>query len=223
RELDLSATTVRRLLLTLESQGFVRHDPDTARYCLHYEIIRLAAVASETSSLIDVSAPIMEELRDKTEETVQLAVRNGTDVVFIANRDSPLQVRIFHPVGWRHPTYLGSAPGKVLLAWAGEEELHQLPPGPWPASTDRTITDPAAFAEHLASVRTAGYAPNDREMEDGIWGVAAPIRDHRGEVVAAINLPCPVMRAPEERRPELISATVEAAERISAALRFRPD
>src|SRR5690606_21296701 len=105
RELDLSATTVRRLLLTLESQGFVRHDPDTARYCLHYEIIRLAAVASETSSLIDVSAPTMEELRYKTEETVQLAVRNGTDVVFIANRHSPLQVRIFHPVGWRHPTY----------------------------------------------------------------------------------------------------------------------
>jgi DNA-binding IclR family transcriptional regulator len=223
RELGLSASTIRRLLLTLESQGFVRLDPETARYHLHYEIIRLAAVASETSSLIDVSLSAMDELRGKTEETVQLAVRNGSDVVFIANRDSPLGVRIFHPVGWRHAAYLGSAPGKVLLAWLDEEELGELlPEGPWSATTQRTITDPEAFREHLATVRAAGHATNDGEMEDGIWGTAAPIRDHRGEIVAAINLPCPLMRAPVERRAELISATVETADRISTALRFRP-
>ncbi|WP_199542988.1 MULTISPECIES: IclR family transcriptional regulator [Prauserella] len=224
RELELSASTVRRLMLTLEEHGFVRVDAESGRYRLHHEVVRLGAVAAQTSSLIDVAGPVMERLRDKTEETTQLAVRSGVDVVFVGTRDGPLGLRIFHPVGWRHPTYLGSAPGKVLLASLPDDELTELlPEGPWPGHTSRTVVSPEAFIDSLGPVRERGYAINDGETEQGVWAVAAPIRDHTGAVVAALNLPCPAARVPASRRMELITVTVEAADEISAALRFRPE
>jgi DNA-binding IclR family transcriptional regulator len=223
-ELNLAPSTVRRLLLALERHGFVRYDDQTSRFSPHYQILRLAAVTMASNDLGKAVTGPADRLAASTGETVQVTVLDGLEVVHIDGRESAHMWKIFHPVGHRHCAYLGSASGKVLLAGLSDGEVSALLPDArsWPVTAGKARR---AFMAELKQVREQGYALNDGETERDVWSVAAPVRDFTGNVVAAINLPCPLSRvADEARKQELIEATMRAAAQTSEALRFRvPD
>ncbi len=220
RDLDLAGSTVRRLLITLEGEGFVRQA--AAGYSLDIQVIRLAASALAGTSLVKVAGPILDDLRDRLNEAVQLTVRDGAHVIVLDNRQSGHLTKMFHSIGHRFRSYRGSASGKALLAWLPEDQLAQLLPtaGAWGPLTPCSINDLEGLRVALAQTRARGYALNDAETEQGIWSVAAPVRDHSGEVVAALNMPCPVSRLSEDRRSQIIGAVCEAARSLSAAAPF---
>ena len=222
RELDLAASTVRRLLQTLEQEGFVRQEAASGRYKLGTAVIRLAAAALAGSSLVKAASPILDALNQQLDEAVQLTVRDGNVLIIIDHRQSRHLVKVFHKIGHRYAPYRGSAAGKALLAWLPDPELAALlpPEGRWQAHSPRGITDLEGLRAALAQTRERGYAINDGETEADVWSVAAPVRDQRGAVVAAINLPCPKNRLSEDRRAAIAAAVVAAAKELSDAVPF---
>lgn len=222
RALALAPSTVRRLLLTLAQEGFLRQQAASGRYRLDSEVIRLAAAALAGSSLVQLAGPLLDALRDRLDEAVQLTLRRDAQLMIIDNRRSSHLVKTFHSIGHQYPAYKGSAAGKVLLAWLPEAMVRKLLPasGRWTPNTERTITDLSGFRVALAETRSRGYAVNDGETETAVWSAAAPLRDHRGEVLAALNVPCPVSRLTEDRRAAIIAAVQAAAKEISERLPF---
>lgn len=222
-ELELAPSTVRRLLLALENHGFLRQDDRTGRFSLSWQVLRLAAVAMETVDIVRQAGPILDRLLDETGESLQLTVLDEDMVVHLDGRESDHTFRVFHPAGHRHPANQGSASGKVLLAWLDDDDLDDvLDEAEWRQRTPSTITDPDRYRAELAAIRSRGYATNDGETEVDVWAVAAPVHDHTGEVVAAINVPVPMTRASKKaRQKELVAAVTGAARSLSAALGYR--
>jgi DNA-binding IclR family transcriptional regulator len=222
--LSLAPSTVRRLLNALEQHGFLRSDPNTGKFAPHYQIVRLAAVAVQGNDLISAASGPMDELRERTGEAVQLTVRSGSDAVFIDRRESQKLIKIFSPIGTRSPAWDGRASGKILLAWLPEQEVVELlpPSGVWPvAAGPNAARSPRQFLDNLAAVREHGYSLNDEETDRDVWAVGAPIRDHTGEVVAAISVPALKARTLDPgRAPALIEAAVDAAASISRRLNY---
>ena len=179
QQLDLAQSTVRRLLDTLEKHGFVKQDLSDRHYRLHYEPIRLAAAALAGSSLVAAAGPILDETRDRLDEAVQLTVRDGADVVLLDKRASSHLIEPSRRIGHRYPTYGGSASGRVLLAWLAETELAKLLPrsGRWEQFTSRSIGDVESLRKVLAQTRKQGHAINNQETTEGLWAVAAPVRE----------------------------------------------
>ena len=220
RRLDLAPSTVRRLLQTLEQEGFLVTAGGS--FSLGPEVIRLASGALKGNSLVKLAGPVMDRLKDRLDEAVQLSIRRGAEVFILDNRQSNHLVKTFHALGHQYRAYRGSAAGKALLADLPEPVLRALLPatGSWPANTDRSITDLEGYLVALAETRTRGYALNDGETERGVWSVAAPLRDHHGRVQAALTVPCPLSRLTEDRRAAIIAALCSAAEEISERLPF---
>ena len=222
RRLDLAPSTVRRLLLTLEKEGFVRQDTAGGRYRLHYELVRLAAAALTGTSMVKAAGPILDELRDRLDEAVQLTVRYGTELIVVDYRPSGHLVKTFHTIGHVYKPFKGSAAGKAMLAWLPDDEIAALVPrsGRWDAYTERGIADLDSLHVALDATRERGYGLNEGETEPGVWSVAAPVRDHTGAVVAVLNIPCPESRLSDDRRSKIIGALLEAADILSAAVPF---
>jgi DNA-binding IclR family transcriptional regulator len=221
--LGLAPSTVRRILDTLAQRGFVRLDPRTGKYSPFVEIVRLAAAAIQGNDLISSASQPLDDLRDTTGENVQLTVLVENDVVFVDRRVTNQTIKIFSPIGFRRPPWDGRASGQVLIAWLPQAQLNAMLPSTaeWRPGHSPALASPKAFLSLLSEVRSNGYAINDEYTERDVWAVAAPVRDHTREVVAAISIPVLKSRvADPERVRALTDAVLAAAQDISRRLSY---
>jgi IclR family pca regulon transcriptional regulator len=192
RQLDLSRSTTHRYIVTLSKLGYLQQDPDSRRYRLGPRVLDLGFSAINSMDLREVSAPYLRRLSGETEHTVNMAILDGTDVVYIERcrsaRPGQPAIDLNLHVGSRLPAYC-TAMGKAILAYLPDERLDALleqidfaPRGP------NTLTDPDSFRRVVVRIRAAGLAVNDEELAYGLRSIAAPIRSHTGEVLAALNL-----------------------------------
>ncbi len=219
RRLGIAKSTAHRLLATLTDEGLLEQDPTTGRYRLGLVVFDLAAAAQSVDLHEAVLSP-MTELRNRTGETIQVAVLDGREVVYVERLDSPNTMRLFHEVGRRNSAH-STGCGKALLAFLPPEQLDRILRN-WKltAKTPHTITDAAVLRRELAESRRRGYAVNRRESDSGVISVAAPIRDVTGRSVAALSVVGPADRLePHELR--VAQATVECAALISRRLGYR--
>ncbi len=217
--LGLGKSTVHRLLATLESERLVEQDPVSGRYRLGLAVFELGTAASSPTDLHQAVLLPMSMLRVRTGETVQMAVLDGREVVYIERLESPNTLRLFLAVGARNDAH-STGTGKCLLAYLDDQALDRILDG-WqlPAKTEATITDVRELRRELRSVRRQGYAINAHESEPGVVSVGAPIRGRTGAAVAAISVAGPAPRM-DPRRDELIHLVVEAAAVASKRLTF---
>lgn len=220
--LSLAASTVRRLVLTLERYGYLRLDSSTGRYSPHYQVIRLASVAVASFDLIRAAGPILDRLSEQSGEAVELTIRSGSNVVVINSRVSKRQFRLVRPIGAVYPAFRGAAAGKVLLAWMEESKVLELLPseGIWEGNVPQSITTRDSLLQALRSVREKGYATNIEETSADVWVVAAPIRDHTGHVIAALTIPCLASRIPSTERKRLTNLVCDAAQELTHLARL---
>ncbi|MEO6571343.1 MAG: IclR family transcriptional regulator [Ilumatobacteraceae bacterium] len=219
RKLDIAKSTAHRLLATLTDEGLLEQDPATGRYHLGLAVFDMAAAAQSMDLHEAVSSP-MTELRNRTRETVQVAVLDGRDVVYVERLDSQHTLRLFLEVGRRNPAHATGC-GKALLAFLPPDQLDRTLRG-WTlvAKTHHTIIDHAVLRADLTTARQRGYAVNREESEVGIISVAAPIRDVSGRVSAAISVAGPCDRLEAHELP-LAQATMEVAALVSRRLGHR--
>ena len=226
RGLELSRSTAHRYVVTLTKLGYLQQDPDSKRYRLGPKVLDLGFSAINSMDLREVSAPYLRQLSDETEHTVNLAILDGVDVVYIerCRTATPGQREIdlnLH-VGSRLPAYC-TAMGKAILAYVPEERLEDLlervdfsPRGP------NTLTNAESFREELARIRAAGIAVNDEELAYGLRSIAAPIRSQTGEVIAALNLAVHrTMGTMDELLARFGPAVIRTAEDISLGMGHR--
>lgn len=205
-QLGLHKSNVHRLLQGLVHQGFARRNPETSRYELTMKLWELGARVFNRLDVRQEALPFMRELAEETQETVHLSVLNGTDALYIEKIDSPQPVRAYTLVGGRAPAQC-VATGKVLLAWADQDVLDQIVPK-LEKFTPLSITTKAELEQEMETIRQQGYAFNRGEWREQVMGVAAPIFDVSGEVVAAIGL-----SGPSERLS--LMQTQEAGQRLT--------
>jgi DNA-binding IclR family transcriptional regulator len=220
RMVELNKTTTYRLLTALESQGLIARSPDNETYRLGPEVIALGGRALRASDLRSVSRAELEGLARLTGETATLEALVGPEVLVLDEVSGAHLVGATQYIGARWPAHATST-GKVLLAFLPETELANLLPLPLAQVTGQTITAPETLRQELARIREQNYALAIEELETGFSAIAAPVRNHDGQVVASLSLNGPSARLTPERLQEIAPLVVEAAERVSTQLGFK--
>jgi len=222
--LNLNKTTAYRLLSTLESLGYLHRDQETKRYRPSLEVLRLGFVVLGGMEVKQVAAPYLRELVEEVEETVNLAVLDNNEVVYIDRVGSKHMLNVNRPLGSRLPAYCTST-GKSLLAFLLPEALEVvLATTTWRNLTPTTLITPEALQENLALVRKRGFADSNGEMIPELRAVAAPIRQNGGQVVAAVNISVPSHRVSYETLiAEFGPKVLSASQKISQALGYNPN
>jgi IclR family transcriptional regulator, KDG regulon repressor len=217
--LGLPKSSVYRLLATLAAHGFVERDATTRRYRLGIRLFEIGSAAIHERGLHSATHPVLEELAVTTGETCHVAVLSGAEAVYIYKIDGPSSFSMTSRVGGRAPCHCTSI-GKVLIAWGGEELLKRLAWAGLRPYTSRTITNVSQLGVELERVRALGYALDRDEYEENLCCAAAPVRDHAGQVVAAIGIAGPSHRLTTENLDRLVPAVVGAAGAVSRNLGY---
>jgi IclR family KDG regulon transcriptional repressor len=223
RRLGLGKSTVHRLLTTLMAEGLIDQDPHTGGYRLGIVMFELGEAVRIHMDLHSAAAPVLAMLREETRETAQVGVLDRGEVVYVDRLESSHSLRLFAEAGRRVPVHCTSS-GKVLLAFlpagARESLLASLP---LVALTPETITDKARLGVELARVRARGWAEAVNEREVGVASIAAPVRDYRGDVIAAISIGAPLVRLGAAQRRRYTRSVIEAGDAMSRRLGWAPE
>lgn len=213
RELGVHRSTASRLMATLEAGGLLELD-ENGGYRLGLGLVTLAGHVLNRFPVRALAAPVLRELRDSTGETAWLGVLDGQRITYLDQATSPNVTVNVDWVGVRQSLTEGVT-GRLLLAYQLRAVIDRLVAEAPPAAPGLSETE-------LAAVRRRGHALRLGDAEDGYTGVAVPIRDSAGTVVAAISLGGPRFRVSEERlRDELLPAALQGAARVSEALGYR--
>lgn len=218
RRAGLPLTTAHRLVAALTAWGALERD-ESGAYHVGLRLWEVAALAPRGLALRQVALPYLEDLYEATHENVQLAVRDGSEVVYTEWLSGHSAVGVRIRVGARWPLHVTGV-GLVLLAHGGPEFQEAYCAAPLCSYTDHTITDPARLRRVLAEVRRTGVAVSSRQVTEDALSVAAPVRGPGGAVVAAVSVVVPHADA---QVPVLVPAVRLAARGISRALGWQPD
>lgn len=217
--LDLAKSNVHRLLQALAKGRYIVRDELNNRYTASIKLWELGSAVLSKLDLRVHAEQVMDELLERTRETVHLSVLDGDEVVYVHKLDSPNPVRAYTQIGGRVTAHC-VATGKAMLAFHAPAVLkrlaHQLQ-----ARTASSITDPDRFMREMARVRTQGYALNKGEWNENVFGIAAPVSNVSGRVVAALGLSGPKERFKAAQLKEFAPLVVEAAARVSQRLGAR--
>jgi IclR family pca regulon transcriptional regulator len=192
RAVGLGRSTTHRYVATLAALGYLEQDTSTQKYRLGTRVLDLGFSALHSMELREISSPYLHRLSDETGHTVNLAILDGTDIVYIercrSSRDSPGAIDLNLHAGSRLPSYCTSL-GKVLLAHLPDtardallDEIELTRRGPNTHVSRRTLV------ADLQRVRDTGIAVNNEELAGGLRSIAVPVRGPSGDVVAAINV-----------------------------------
>lgn len=213
RRAGLSLPTAHRRAAELLEWGALERGPD-GRFQIGLRLWEVASLAPRGLGLREAAMPFLEDLYEVTHENVQLAVREGVQLIFVERIAGRHAVPVLTRVGARFALH-ATGVGLVLLAHAPAEIQEQVLESPLERYTDQTVTDPVVLREWLAGVRKAGYAVSDGQVTTDAVSVAAPIVGPDGAVVAAVSLVVHV----EGAQPSALAPLVRTAARgISRAL-----
>jgi len=216
QELGLHTSTAHRILRALLADGFVSQNPESGRYRLGRESLLLGLGAERTLGF-SVAEPLLEQLCEQTGESVNLVVRDGDRGLVVLRVDSVQPLRFSQPTGTRIPLYCTSS-GKVLMAFGGDPKAEVDRLGELVALTGSTVTSRKALVRELREVQEQGYALNEGERNPGVSGVAVPVFDAEGQIMAALALQGPQVRLPEARLRELGAGLSGVAKEVSVVL-----
>jgi DNA-binding IclR family transcriptional regulator len=208
----LPRSTAHRIVSALAQEGFVRPAP-SGKLRIGPALIGLAV--SSRSDLRHEAGPYLERLSHELRETVDLAVLDAGEVLFIDQYTSRRTLRIVSEIGARFPLH-ATANGKALLAALSPDEVYELLPKRLPASTKNTVTDRETLLRELDEIRKTGVARDREEFTIGISAVGTAVRDAVG-AVAAITVVVPVTRF-DGSEAQITAALVRTRDEIQAVL-----
>jgi DNA-binding IclR family transcriptional regulator len=219
--LDLPRSSLHGLLTTLVESGWVAYDAGSRTYRLGIRTLEAGNAYLRTDDLPSRARPFMERIRDALDETVQLSVLDGRFNVYVAKFDGQQALVLASEVGRRLPAH-ATGVGKVLLASLDRATLdHLLSNVKLERFTKNTPTDKATLYRRLQTIREVGYGTDEEEYTIGVRCVAVPIRDQRGQVIAAMSVSVPVIRFDEDISARALALLMTGASELSAALGYR--
>lgn len=217
----LNISTVHRITSTLVKKGYLNQRQRREKYSLGLKFLEFSSIIKRRMKIRNVALPFLEELNKVLDESVNLAILDSNEAVYIEQIESNHSLRIFTQVGNGVPLHCTGV-GKVFLAHMGEEEVERFLNSKYLTYyTENTIMDSSKLKKELLIVKREGIAKDDGEMEIGVRCVASPVKDCNGRVVAAISISGPSARLNGKRMGELKLLVKSCGLEISRAMGYR--
>lgn len=218
--LGVARSTAHRLLSSLRRHGFVTQDRPNGVYRPGPALGEVGLAALGGLDIRRIARPVMEDLRERTDETISLSMLEGRDIRFVDCVESTRTVRVGTRTGVVLPASC-TAGGKSLLAAISPTELERrYAVRDLPARTPTSVADWEGLLRELAEVRRVGYALNMEEGESGVCAVGAAMRDLTGFPLAALAIVIPASRMPTPETGQRLSPlVVNAARSVEGLLR----
>jgi DNA-binding IclR family transcriptional regulator len=220
RRLGIAKSTVHRLARTLVSEGLLEQNPETEKYRLGIALFGLGALVRRRMNLSSEARQDLFALRQTTGETVQLAILDHADIMYVYNLESTQAIRVNSDIGVRKPAFC-TANGRAILAFQSDEVIGVAIDKGLQRRAPKTEIDPVRLRKTLSEVRARGYATEDEESEAGMRAVAAPIRGAGGVVVGSVGVAGPVQRLTKDTLLRLAPQVIKTAQAISARLGYQ--
>jgi IclR family KDG regulon transcriptional repressor len=208
----MSKATVHRLLATLEKKRFVTRDKVTGLYRLGFRFVEMASLVGK--DLQQWAQPYLQRLSEECGETVDMSVLDGSSVIYLCVVESPQRVKIAAAVGQRLPAFC-TASGRALMAYLPEDRIEKILAEGFIRYTDTSPGSVEAVLESLRATRERGFAVSEREYEQEINAVAAPILGMDNRPLAAIAIVGPSYRLTLERMLVLGQSLKKTTETIA--------
>jgi IclR family KDG regulon transcriptional repressor len=212
--IGINKSTVHRLLATLERKRFVERDPVSGTYRAGIHLLQLAYLAMETNDLSRVAEPFLHKLWELHRETIDLAVFDGNEVIFINVLESPQRVKLAAAVGQRLPAFC-TASGKAILSHMPEESVLHLLEHDFQKYTSFTLVSSPQIMKNLHQCKEQGFAISEQEYEEGINAVAAPVIGRNGMPIASVSVAGPAYRLTYDKIMEIGTSVRLTADEIS--------
>jgi DNA-binding IclR family transcriptional regulator len=212
----LPRSTVHRIVGALAYEGFVRTSPNGN---LRVGPTLVGIAVSSRRDIRREAQPYLRKLSEEVQETVDLAIRDGSKAFFIDQQVSPRTLRIVAEIGSRHPLYC-TASGKALLSMLPPAEVERLLPRRLRPATDHTITDRAVLMAELEEVRLTGIAYDREENSQGICAIATAVQTPGGET-ASISVVLPAARCCGEEK-QIVASLLKTRDELQAVLDGAP-
>jgi len=220
KKLNLHKSTIHRILVTLEDEGFVVKNQFSQKYHLSIKLFELGYIVQNQVEIRSVALPIMKELAKKTEESVDLNIISDGKRVSIEKIESTQDIRHIIQLGKSLPLYCGGS-GKVLLAFLSDEEIDKfITQEKLEKLGPNTITDPIKLKEHLKQIRENGHAISFEERVKGSVSIGAPILDYSGKVIASLSVSGPISRFTKKKISLYVPLIKEAVDRVSSLIGY---
>lgn len=215
----IGRSAAQRFLFTLTSLGYLIQDTHGRQYRLSSKLLTLTQSYSNVDFIREKASPILEAANASCEETINLTVLDGTEVVYVLRFPSKHVVSVNLTVGTRLPAYC-TAPGRAIMAFLEASEVNSiLANSRLVKITDTTETNPKKIRQLLDEVRADGVALSNQEAFVGDISVASPVLDERSVPIAAVNIAVPSPRwSIEDVRKKLTPLVKQTAERVSLIL-----
>ncbi|MEL6623421.1 MAG: IclR family transcriptional regulator [Pseudomonadota bacterium] len=212
------ASTAHRILMTLEAHRFVSHDDERGVWFIGVRAFEIGNAFLRHRKLVDIGRSIMRALMEQSGESINLAIEDTGEAVYVSQVESHQSVRAFHRAGSRGPMH-ALAVGKALLSAMSDADVRRvLEQHGMETFSDRTIRDPKRLFDEVKTIRSRGWATNNEEHEAGMCAVAAPIYNEYGEAIAAISITGPASRMGPDRLGELGPMVKRAAAEITSSI-----
>jgi len=224
RKFRFGKSTIHRLLTTFKASDFIRHDIGNGRYMLGYKIFEMSHKFEQNTFLVMAGKRYLKDITRITQETTNLGVLDGRDVIYLAKEESFQQLRTSAPVGSRVPAPC-TALGKSLLSDLSDKELDELYPSSknLPKMTVRSIVNIRFLKRELQKIREEGISYDNEETVMGIRCIGVPIKNFTGKVVAAISISLPAQRADSNLIFKYSNPLKNKGEKLSRELGYKPN
>ena len=220
-QVGLHKSSISRILTTLEQERIVARDENTRKYSLGLGLIAVAGPLLANLDVRRISFPVLEDLALETGETAVLTIWDGQESVSVEQIPSVHQVKHTSVMGSRYNTAL-SASVQVFLAHEDAAEVERLLECGSIVLPENNPDTRAAYLLRLKEVKGRGYAANHGETSSDEVGIASPIYDHRGGIVACVMIAAPFYRVSEERLHALVKSCNRSAQKISMRMGAKP-
>ena len=218
QRVQLPPSTVHRLLATLEKMGYVYQAGELGRWYVGLQAFTVGSSFLSSRDFVAQSNPYMRRLMDQSGETVNLAILDGTEAVFVDQVQCREMMRTIVKLGSRAPMH-ASGVGKAMFASLPDDQIDAiLKVRGLPRITGNTITSPETMWASVRVIRQRGWSFDDEEHAIGTRCVGAPIYDEHGETLGAISLAGPSSRLPDERIKQLGPLVAHTAEELTRRL-----
>lgn len=208
KAVDLSPSTVSRLIATLEHHDFLFRDPIDMKYYLGFRLAQISTISFNNMDVCQLGHPLLSILNEKYNETVCINIAKRDRRICIYEIESTYPLRSVFGIGTSLPLTRGSA-GKVLMAYMSDAQITKL-----------LADDPFISPLELQEIKQAGYAVSNSDHQKGVVSISAPIFNAKGKTCAAIMLAGPEVRLDEPTINNIIPEVVRTAEKISVLLGY---
>lgn len=214
----LPTSTIQRIVDTLEVKNYLVQNPSTLKYQLGIATYRLTERSRQNYLWVQLARKHIEKLSEKYDETVNLAIVQGENVVYLDSIETKKILRPSLHSGMRFPLFCTGL-GKCILAYQPDAILEEHLKKPIRAFTARSLTEPEDIRVEMEKIRRKGISIDDEEFQDGLVCMAAPILNNKGHSIAAISMSVPMIRLSATLKASITEDLIKTAKLISEEIR----